>query len=109
MGRSLTEQRVIEIREALHSADRPSTYGQLEKHVPIHKTHIARLVQDNFDLYEALMNNKKARRDAVLREQKAEIEARMNQYDCTASYASLALGFEASRYSYIKRELQCQA
>jgi hypothetical protein len=105
MGLSLTDQRVIEIREALNSADRPSTYGQLEEYVAIHKTHIARLVQANFDLYEALMGNKKARRLDKLRKEKAEIEAYMSANDSSASYACLALGYDASRYAFLKKEL----
>lgn len=102
---TLTQQRVIEIREALNSAARPSTYHQLEKYVAVHKTHIARLIQEHSDLYHAIMRNKKDNRLTKLREQKAEIDEHMKANDCSASYACLALGYDASRYAQLKRWL----
>lgn len=99
---TLTEQRLQQIGEILSRPERPSTYAEIAQHIGINKTHIGRLLNKSFDLYKVYLDNKRHQQQTKLRVSMEEIEAYMKKHDCTASYASLALGYNQSYYAKLK-------
>ena len=99
---SLTQQRIEQIGEILSRPERPSTYAEIAKHIGINKTHIGRLLNKSIELYKLYLENKRHQQQTKLRVSMEEIEVYMEKYDCTASYASLALGYNQSYYAKLK-------
>ena len=99
---SLTDLRLQQIGEILSRPERPSTYAEIAEHIGINKTHIGRLLNKSIELYKLYLENKRHQQQTKLRVSMEEIEVFMAENDCTASYASLALGYNQSYYAKLK-------
>lgn len=102
---TLTQQRIEQIGVILSRPERPSTIKQIAEHIGIHKTHISRLLQKDMDNYKRYIDNKRYHQQERLRSSMKQIEDFMQERDCDASYASLALGFNPSYYAKLKGKL----
>ena len=99
---TLTEQRLQQIGEILSRPERPSTHAEIAGHIGINKSHIGRLISKNIELCKLYFENKRHQQQTKLRLSMEEIEVYMEKHDCTASYASLALGYNQSYYAKLK-------
>lgn len=99
---TLTEQRLQQIGEILSRPERPSTYKEIAEPIGINSTHIGRLLNKSLDLYKLYLENKRHQQQTKVRESMEEVEAYMEKHDCTASYASIALGYNQSYYAKLK-------
>ena len=100
------DDRINQLRDILNGDDKPSTYPEVAKAVGVYPSYISQIVSNHDELYGLILRNKRIQRRKAVEKKISIIHDFMQLRDVSAQYACLALGFNPTAHSQLKKELQ---